>query len=166
MDKVKKQIVVRELKGTFASAKSAVVLDFKGLPVEKDTVLRRKLRENQVLYKVSKNTLLRLAVKETGFETLTEHFKGPTAIATTDGDVVGLAKVIHNFIKENPTVKFKAAILDGLETSVADFQAIAELPSRETLIGKLLFLMQYPIAGLAVALDQIRQQKEEAGAGA
>jgi len=164
MDRNQKQNEVKELKGAFASAKSAVVLEFKGLTVDKDTVFRRALRENKAQYRVSKNTLLRLAVKETNFEPLDVHFKGATAVATSDGDVVGLAKTVYNFLKENPTVIFKGAILDGLPTPVKDFQAIAELPSRETLIGKLLYLMQYPISGLAVSLDQIRQKKEEAGA--
>ncbi|MDR0498885.1 MAG: 50S ribosomal protein L10 [Holophagales bacterium] len=163
MDRIKKQNEIKELKGTFASAKSAVILGFKGLTVDKDTVLRRTLRESKAHYRVSKNTLLRLAVKETSFEPLTDHFKGATAVATSDSDVVGLAKTIYNFLKENPTVTFKGAILDGQLTTVKDFQTIAELPSRETLIGKLLYLMQYPISGLAVALDQIRQKKEEAG---
>jgi len=164
MDRIQKQNEVKELKNAFTSAKSAVVLEFKGLTVDKDTILRRALRESKVQYRVSKNTLLRLAVKETGFESLTAHFKGATAVATTESDVVGLAKTIYSFLKENPAVKFKGAILDGQPTTVKDFQAIAELPSREALIGKLLYLMQYPISGLAVALDQIRRKKEEAGA--
>jgi large subunit ribosomal protein L10 len=165
MDRTQKQNEIKGLKTAFAAAKSAVVLEFKGLSVEKDTVLRRNLRENKVQYRVSKNTLLRLAVKETGFESLADQFKGSTAIATTESDVVGLAKAIYGFLKENPTVTFKAAILDGQPVSAKDFQAIAELPSREALIGKLLFLMQYPISGLAIALDQIRQKKEEAAGG-
>jgi large subunit ribosomal protein L10 len=164
MDRIQKQDEVKELKGAFSSAKSAVVLEFKGLSVEKDTVLRRNLREKEAQYRVSKNTLFRLAVKETDFEPLAEHFKGATAVATSEGDVVGLAKAIHTFLKENPSVTFKGAILDGRLASVKDFQAIAELPTREVVIGKLLYLMQYPISGLAVALDQIRQKKEGAGA--
>jgi len=161
MDRIQKQNEVKDLKEAFASAKSAVVLEFKGLTVDKDTILRRNLRESKVQYRVSKNTLLRLAVKETGFESLAVHFKGATAIATTESDVLGLVKTIHNFLKENPAVTFKGAILDGQPTAAKDFQVIAELPSRETLIGKLLYLMQYPISGLAIALDQIRRKKEE-----
>jgi large subunit ribosomal protein L10 len=161
MDRTQKQNEVKGLKAAFADAKSAVVLEFKGLSVEKDTVLRRNLRASKVHYRVSKNTLLRLAVKETGFELLASHFSGSTAVATAGSDVVGLAKAIYGFLKENPTVTFKAAILDGQPASAAEFQTIAELPSRETLIGKLLFLMQYPISGLAVALDQIRQKKDD-----
>jgi large subunit ribosomal protein L10 len=163
MDKIQKQNEIKELKGTFESAKSAVVLEFKGLPVEKDTMLRRALRENKAQYRVSKNTLLRLAVKETGFEPLAVHFKGATAIATSNSDVVGLAKAIHAFLKDNPTVTFKGAILDGSPTSAKDFQAIAELPARDVVIGKLLYLMQYPISALTIVLDQVRKKKEEAG---
>jgi large subunit ribosomal protein L10 len=111
---------------------------------------------------VSKNTLLRLAVKETPFEVLTQHFKGSTAVATSEGDIVSLAKAVSTFLKDNPAASFKGAILDGKAVSVQEFQAIAELPSRDVLISKLLYLMQYPVSGLAIALDQIRQQKEGA----
>ena len=164
MDKIKKQNEVNELKTTFGSANSAVVLGFVGLTVEKDTILRRSLRESKARYRVSKNTLLRLAVKGTGFESLAEHFKGSTAVATSEGDVAGLAKAVHSFLKENPSVSFNGAILDGQPTSAQDFQAIAELPTREVVIGKLLYLMQHPITSLAIALDQIRQKKEEGAA--
>jgi large subunit ribosomal protein L10 len=153
---------VSELKGTFTGAKSAVVLEFKGLTVDKDTAFRKSIREGKGQYRVAKNTLLRLAVKETTFEALTPHFKGATAVATTDSDVVSLAKAVNNFLKDNPAASFKGAILDGQQVSVKEFQTIAELPSREVLIGKLLYLMQYPISGLAIALDQIRKQKEGA----
>lgn len=162
MDRDQKRNEVAELKGTFTAAKSAVVLEFKGLTVDKDTTFRKNIRESKGQYRVSKNTLLRLAVKETAFESLTPHFKGATAVATTENDVVSLAKAVNNFLKDNPAASFKGAILDGQQVSVAEFKTIAELPSREVLIGKLLYLMQYPISGLAVALDQIRKQKEGA----
>ncbi|MCE1227972.1 MAG: 50S ribosomal protein L10 [Firmicutes bacterium] len=162
MERTQKQKEVTLLKGTFTSAKSAVVLGFKGLTVDKDTTFRKNIREGKAQYRVSKNTLLRLAVKETVFESLTSHFKGSTAVATSEGDVVALAKAVHTFLKDNPAASFKGAILDGKAVSIQEFQAIAELPSREVLIGKLLYLMQYPVSGLAIALDQIRKQKEEA----
>ena len=162
MEREQKRTEVAQLKGTFTSAKSAVVLEFKGLAVGKDTAFRKNIREGKAQYRVSKNTMLRLAVKETPFEVLSEHFKGATAVATTENDVVALAKAVNTFLKDNPTVTFKGAILDGKQVSVKEFQAIAELPSREVLIGKLLYLMQYPISGLAIALDQIRKQKEGA----
>ncbi|MBP1625759.1 MAG: rplJ [Holophagaceae bacterium] len=162
MDRDQKRNEVAELKGTFTAAKSAVVLEFKGLKVDKDTTFRKNIRESKGQYRVSKNTLLRLAVKETAFESLTPHFKGATAVATTENDVVSLAKAVNNFLKDNPAASFKGAILDGQLVSISEFQTIAELPSREVLISKLLYLMQYPISGLAVALDQIRKQKEGA----
>jgi len=162
MDRDQKHIQVAELKGTFSAAKSAVVLEFKGLKVDKDTTFRKNIRESKAEYRVSKNTLLRLAVKETAFESLTPHFKGATAVATSENDVVSLAKAVNNFLKDNPAATFKGAILDGQEVSVAEFKTIAELPSREVLVSKLLYLMQYPISGLAIALDQIRKQKEGA----
>jgi len=161
MERDQKRNEVTLLKGTFSAAKSAVVLGFKGLTVDKDTTFRKHVREGKGQYRVSKNTLLRLAVKETIFEGLTEHFKGATAVATTEGDVVALAKAVHTFLKDNPAASFKGAILDGKVVTTQEFQTIAELPSREALIGKLLFLMQYPISGLAIALEQIRKQKEE-----
>jgi len=162
MDRDQKHNQVAELKGTFTAAKSAVVLEFKGLKVDKDTTFRKNIRESKGEYRVSKNTLLRLAVKETAFEALTPHFKGATAVATTENDVVSLAKAVNNFLKDNPAATFKGAILDGQLVSVQEFKTIAELPTREVLISKLLYLMQYPISGLAVALDQIRKQKEGA----
>lgn len=164
MDRDQKTSEVTQLKGTFSAAKSAVVIGFKGLTVEKDTAFRKSVREGKAQYRVSKNTLLRLAVKETLFESLSPHFKGSTAVATTEGDVVALAKAVHTFLKDNPAVSFKGAILDGKAVTAQEFQVIAELPSREVLISKLLYLMQYPVSGLAVALEQIRKQKEEGAA--
>ena len=166
MEREQKRTEVAQLKGTFTAAKSAVVLGFKGLTVVKDTTFRKSIRESKAQYRVSKNTLLKLAVKESVFEGLSEHFKGATAVATTENDVVALAKAVNNFLKDNPAAQFKAAILDGKAVTPAEFKVIAELPSREILIGKLLYLMQYPISGLAVALEAIRKQKEDAAAPA
>lgn len=160
MDRQQKQNQVAELKQTFTGVNTAVVLEFKGLRVDKDTAFRKSIRESNGQYRVAKNTLLRLAVKETAFESLGTQFKGNSAVATTKEDIVSLAKAVQTFLKDNPAASFKAAIMDGKSVTPAEFQAIAELPSREALIGKLLFLMQYPIQGLAVALDGIRKQKE------
>ncbi|BDU71064.1 50S ribosomal protein L10 [Mesoterricola silvestris] len=161
MEREQKRTEVAQLKGTFTTAKSAVVLGFKGLTVVKDTSFRKSIRESHAQYRVSKNTLLKLAVKESQFESLSEHFKGATAVATTENDVVALAKAVNNFLKDNPAANLKGAILDGKAVSMAEFKQIAELPSRDVLIGKLLYLMMYPISGIAVALEAIRKQKED-----
>lgn len=162
MDRQQKQNQVAELKQTFSGVNTAVVLEFKGLTVDKDTAFRKSIRDSKGQYRVAKNTLLRLAVKETQFASLGAQFKGNSAVATTKGDIVSLAKAIQTFLKDNPAATFKGAIMDGKTVTPGEFQAIAELPSREALIGKLLFLMQYPIKGMAVVLDAIRQQKEGA----
>jgi large subunit ribosomal protein L10 len=159
MEKNQKIAEVAVLKETFASATSAVVIEFKGLVVEKDTAFRKSVRESKAQYRVSKNTLLRLAVKDTSFEALGGSFKGSSAIATTSVDVVALAKAVNGFLKDNPAATFKAGVMDGKLFDAKQLQVLAELPSRDVLIAKLLYLMTYPISGLAVALDGIRKQK-------
>ncbi len=159
MEKNQKISEVAELKETFASATSAVVIEFKGLVVGKDTAFRKSIRESKAQYRVSKNTLLRLAVKDTTFALLGDHFKGASAVATTKDDVVALAKAVNGFLKDNPAATFKAGIMDGKQIDAKQLQVLAELPSRDVLIAKLLYLMTYPISGLAVALEGIRKQK-------
>ena len=159
MEKNQKIAEVAELKETFASATSAIVIEFKGLVVEKDTAFRKSVRESKAHYRVSKNTLLRLAVKDTSFEALGGSFKGSSAIATTTTDVVAMAKAINGFLKDNPAATFKAGVMDGKLIDAKQLQVLAELPSRDVLISKLLYLMSYPISGLAVVLDGIRKQK-------
>jgi large subunit ribosomal protein L10 len=159
MEKSKKFAEVAELKHTFSTATSAVVIEFKGLVVTKDTAFRKSVRESNAQYRVSKNTLLRLAVKDTSFEALGGHFKGASAIATTETDVVAMAKAVNGFLKDNPAATFKAGVMDGKLIDAKQLQVLAELPSRDVLIAKLLFLMQYPVSGLAIVLDGIRKQK-------
>lgn len=159
MEKNAKIAEVAELKEAFAAATTAVVVEFKGLTVEKDTAFRKSVRDGKGQYRVSKNTLLRLAVKETPFEPLAGSFKGASAVATTREDALALAKALHAFLKDNPAVSFKAGVMDGKQIGLADIQQLAELPSREVLLSKLLYLMKYPISGLAVALEGIRKQK-------
>ena len=159
MEKNQKIAEVAVLKETFASATSAVVIEFKGLVVDKDTAFRKSVRESRAQYRVSKNTLLRLAVKDTSFEALGGSFKGSSAIATTTTDVVAMAKAINGFLKDNPAATFKAGVMDGKLFDAKQLQVLAELPSRDVLIAKLLYLMQYPISGLAVVLEGIRKQK-------
>ena len=159
MEKTKKYAEVAVLKETFASATSAVVIEFKGLVVGKDTAFRKSIRESKAQYRVSKNTLLRLAVKDTSFESLGGSFQGASAIATTDTDVVAMAKAVNGFLKDNPAANFKAGIMDGKPMSAQQLQTLAELPSRDVLLSKLLYLMKYPISGMAVVLEGIRKQK-------
>ena len=118
MDRDQKRNEVSQLKGTFTAATSAVVLGFKGLTVDKDTTFRKHVREGKGQYRVSKNTLLRLAVKETVFESLTPHFKGATAVATTEGDVVALAAA-----PVDPHIRIKR-LMAGIEPRASGHHAI------------------------------------------
>ena len=159
MEKTKKYAEVAVLKDTFSTATSAVVIEFKGLVVGKDTAFRKSIRESKAQYRVSKNTLLRLAVKDTSFESLGGFFKGSSAIATTREDVILLAKAVNGFLKDNPAATFKAGVIDGKSIDAKQLQVLAELPSRDVLLSKLLYLMKFPISGLAVVLEGIRKQK-------
>jgi large subunit ribosomal protein L10 len=157
------------------SATNAFVLDFKGITVPQVTELRKQIRETGSEYVVIKNTLALIAVKDTPLTKLTQHFTGMTAVAYNTTDAVALAKVLTKFAKDVPVVQFKAALLGGQPVPASEIQNIANLPSREELVGKLLFLLQSPIRGLAIVLaanirnlavviDQVRQQKEETAA--
>ena len=172
MNKENKQQVVAEMHDKLLRAKAVFLADFRGMNVDKATDLRNELRKANVEYKVVKNTLLDLASRDTDKEQLSPHYAGPTAIALSYDDPVSAAKVLSRFAKEQQaTFKLKAGILSGKMISAADIQALADLPSREVLLAKLLGTMQAPTANFvgvlaAVpasfvrALDAIRARKE------
>lgn len=155
-------------------ATNAFVLDFKGITVPQVTELRKQVRESGSEYVVIKNTLALIAVKDSPLKTLTNTFTGMTAIAYNTSDPVALAKVLTKFAKDVPTVQFKGALLAGQVVAPSQIQNIANLPSRDELLAKLLYLMQHPIRGLAVVLngtirniavvlDQVAKQKAGGG---
>jgi large subunit ribosomal protein L10 len=148
-----KATAISEFSEGIGSARNAYVLDFKGITVPQVTELRRQVRESGSQYVVIKNTLALIAVKDTPLQKLTGHFSGMTAIAYNATDPVALAKVLTKFAKDVPTVQFKGALLAGQVVEATEIQKIANLPSREELISKLLYLMQHPIRGLAVVLN-------------
>src|SRR5215210_3537904 len=152
------------------TATNAFVLDFKGITVPQVTELRKQVREAGSEYVVIKNTLALIAVKDSPLQKLTSTFSGMTAVAYNTTDAVALAKVLTKFAKDVPTVQFKGAMLAGQIVAAGEIQNIANLPSREELVSKMLYLMQYPMRGLAVVLngtirnfavvlDQIAKQK-------
>lgn len=123
-------------------SKSAMVVSFSKATVNKDQEFRNRLREAGAQYQVVKNTLARIAVKGTDFEQASEFFKGVTALAWTDGDPVVLSKAISKFMKENADVyTFKAGVVDGTLVDLKQLTTIANLPSKEELISKLLFVI-------------------------
>jgi large subunit ribosomal protein L10 len=165
---------VELLKQELADVPHAILVNFSGLDVAGATDLRRRLREEQAQFRVVKNTLALRAIAELPLGEVQEAFEGQTAIAYTSENVVSLAKVLSEFTKEHETPTFKAGVVDGLPIDAEQFEQIAKLPSREELIAKALYLMQYPVSGLVTALssilrsfvvvlEQVRLQKEEGG---
>jgi len=167
----KEQQVV-ELREKLTNAKAVFLADFRGMNVEQATTLRDELRTAAVEYKVVKNTLLDLASRDTDKASLAPYYAGPTAVAFSYDDPVAAAKVLSKFAKTQPnTFKLKAGVLTGKAMSVADIQALADLPSREVLLAKLLGTINAPVANFvgvlaAVpgsfvrALNAIKVQKE------
>lgn len=172
MDRNTKQEIVSQLKEDLNGITTVFLCDFKGLTVEKDTVVRKKLRDSGSSYTVVKNSLLKLAFSGTDLDQVDDHLKGNTALAFNPTDVIGLAKLIRDMAKEHEAFKFKAGVVEGRVIDVSGLDALANMPPKEVLVSKLMYMLNYPVQGLATALsgisrnlvvvlDQIRKQKEE-----
>ncbi len=144
--------MVGSLGEDFRSISSAFLINYKGLKVVDATELRRKIREIDGKYVVVKNTLAMRAAKDTKLEPLGPYFEGPTAVAYHRKDVVGLAKLLTEISKSNPNIAFKAALIEGKVVPASEIQTIASMPSREVMLGKLLFLLKAPLQRLATAM--------------
>ncbi len=155
-----KQPIVAEISELLNGAASAVVVDYRGLTVEQDTQLRKKLRESDVSYKVYKNTMIRFAVKGTEFEGLVPHLEGPTALAVSKADATAPARILADFAKTADKLELKAGVVEGTYYDEKGIQVIATIPSREILLGRLLGSMQSPIANFARVLNQIAEKAE------
>lgn len=155
-----KQPIVAEISELLNGAASAVVVDYRGLTVEQDTQLRKKLRESDVSYKVYKNTMIRFAVKGTEFEALVPHLEGPTALAVSKADATAPARILADFAKTADKLELKAGVVEGTYYDEKGIQVIATIPSREILLGRLLGSMQSPIANFARVLNQIAEKAE------
>jgi len=173
MNRDEKAQAISELESAIGSATNAFLIDFKGITVPQVTELRKQVRDTNSKYIVVKNTLALIAVKDSPLKSLQGAFAGPTAVAWNTTDAVALAKALTKFAKDVPSIQFKGALLNGQALPASEIQNIANLPSREELIAKLLYLMQHPIRGLATVLqanirkfaivvDQIAKQKGEA----
>ena len=136
----KKELVER-LARQLGEAEISIAVDYMGLDVSKMTELRAKLREAGVQIEVVKNTLLRLASKDTDSALLTDYFKGPTAIVTSAVDPVAPAKILVDFAKDNEKFEIKAAALSGNLLDVEQIKQLAKMPSKEELLAKLVYTL-------------------------
>lgn len=148
MERSKKEALVAELHETFENASLVVVTSQSGLTVPEVTDLRQKMRDAGAGYKVTKNTLAKLALKGTKFEHLDEVFTGPTAIAFSQ-DPVAAAKVVTDYRKSNEKISIVAGGLDGSGLDATQVEALAKLPPLDELRAKILGVLQAPATKLA-----------------
>ncbi len=165
--------MLEEVTAELKQAELVIVSDYRGLNVKAINDLRGKLRNEQCRYKITKNTMNRLACRQAGVESLEPLFEGPTAIAYSSADPVAAAKVFNEFAKENEALVVKGGLLSGQVLDAAGVKALGDIPPREILLAQVVGGFQAPIAGLAgvlsgtlrslvYAVDAVRQHKESA----
>lgn len=153
-----KKPVVEEISANIKDAASVVLVDYRGLTVEQDTQLRRALREAGVTYKVYKNTMMNFAFKGTDFEGLSEYLEGPSAVAISTEDATAPARVLAQFAKTAPKLEIKAGVVEGTVYDAKGMAVIADIPSREVLISRLLGSMKSPITNFARVMNQLAEK--------
>jgi large subunit ribosomal protein L10 len=146
---------VTELHDKFARAVSAVLTDFRGLTVQELTDLRQQLRQASLELAVVKNTLARLAVRETPFERLSPYLKGPTSITFSYRDSVAPAKILSAYVKKQPKLAVRAGLFEGEVVPAEKIAEIADLPPRDILLAQALAAMQGALAGLVWTLQGV-----------
>ena len=150
-----KQEDLDRLHQEFEGVSHAYLVDFKGMTVSEDQQLRAKIHENNISYKVVKNTLARKAVEGTPLASVADKFVGTTAIAVTKDDPVAVAKVLSDFAKDHAKFTFKAGIVEGRVIDIADIERLATMPSKEELISKMMFLINSGAQRIAVVTNGI-----------
>lgn len=157
-----KKQVVSEIAEKFKESQSTVLVDYRGLNVAEITALRKELRDNNVDYKVYKNTMTRRAVEEADLTELNDSLVGPTAVAFSKDDVVAPAKILYNFSKKHEALEIKGGVIEGKVATLDEIQELSTLPDYNGLVSMLLSVLQAPIRNLAYATKAIAEQKEEA----
>ncbi len=155
-----KKAQVASLVEKIKNSPAGVLVDYKGINVADDTALRKELREAGVEYSVVKNTMLKFAAQELGFDGFIEHLHGTTAIAIGSDDVVAPAKILSKFAKDHENFTVKVGFLEGAVVPASKVDELAKLPSKEVLIAQTLYSFNYPIMQLAIALNAIAEKGE------
>jgi large subunit ribosomal protein L10 len=161
-----KQPIVDEIKGVIDGAQSVITVKYLGINVDQDTKLRKELRENGVIYKVYKNTLIKRAIAGTEFAGLEPDLEGPTAIAVSRTDATAPARIVAKYIKTVKALELKGGVVEGTYYDAQQMVAISEIPGREELLSRLLGSLQSPIANFARVLNQIAEKDGEGAAPA
>lgn len=156
----KKQAVAK-LADTLKESCAGVLVDYKGITVADDTVLRKELRDANIKYTVVKNTLLGLAFKEAELQGLEQVLTGTTAIATSPDDYAAAARILAKFADKHKNFSIKAGFIDGKSISVDMVRNLAKLPSREVLLATVCNVFNAPIAAFARAIQAVADKKSE-----
>ena len=159
-----KEEEVNSLAEKMQNAKLILFADYRGITVEDVTNLRSTLRKSNSEYKIVKNNISRRALEKCGIEGLNEAVEGPTAVIIGKDDYLEPAKAIYEYTKEHDFYKIKGGVVEGKVMTAEEIITLAKLPSRETLIGMLAGGLLGTISRLAVAIDQVRIQKETSAA--
>ena len=154
-----KKLIVEEIKKKISESKIIVFVDYKGINVAQDTELRAAARKAGADYKVYKNRLLALALKDLGIEGMDTYLNGTTAVAFGYNDEISAPKIMNDFAKKVETFNIKVGILDNKIIDDAEVIKLASIPSREVLIATLLRTLNNPVASLARALDAIASKQ-------
>lgn len=154
-----KKELVAEIKDKLSRAKCVVFVDYRGLNVAQDTEMRTEFRKNNSDYKVYKNRLVLRAANELGISGLEEYLQGTSAIAFGYEDEVSAAKIVSQVGEKTNMLSIKCGLLNGKLISSDEVKTLAKIPSREELIGKLLFIFQNPMRSLAVAINEIAKKQ-------
>lgn len=154
---------VKKLAEEMKEAKLILLTDYRGINVTDDTTLRKDLRGVGAKYSIIKNNITRRALAECGIEGLEEKLEGPTAVVMSSEDYLEPSKIIYKFSKDNEYYTIKGGVIEGKVMTAEEIITLAKLPSRETLLSMLAGALLGNISKFAVALDQVRIKKEEAG---
>ena len=152
-----KKPIVDEIANNIKDAQAVVLVNYSGLTVEQDTIMRKELREAGINYKVYKNTMMNRAFEGTACDELRQHLEGTNALAISETDATAPARILAKFAKQYPALELVAGIVEGNYNDQAGIMALSQVPSREELLGKLLGSIQSPIANFARVLNQIAE---------
>ena len=153
-----KKLLVEEIKEKIQKAKSLTFVDYRGLTVEEDTKMRAEFRKAGAEYKVYKNRLLLIALEACGITGLDKVLEGTSAVAFGYDDEIAPNKIVAKVVKDTNKMQIKGGVLNGQVIDVAMCETLANIPSKEELLAKLLFLLQSPVRGLAIALNAIAEK--------
>lgn len=154
-----KQELVQQIREKLDGASSVLLVDYRGLTVEEDTLLRKALRDAGVVYKVYKNTMVGFAVKDTAFEALTKDLEGPTALAISYEDAAAGPRLLMKAGGDSHKLQFKAGIVEGTYYDGLAMEAIGRIAPREELLARLLGSFKSPISSFARVIKEVAKKE-------